>query len=63
MFIAGIAGIVVGIVNPFLSHAASTQGTLIDTLFSITLGVATAVFVIVQGVLLYSIVRFGRAGR
>ena len=58
--IAGLAGIVVGIVKPFLSNAASTEGTLIDTLFGITLGVATAVFVIVQGFLLYAIIRFGR---
>src|SRR5512137_3052212 len=58
--IAGIAGLVVGIVNPFMSQAASTQGVLIDALFGITLGVATAVFVIVQGFLLYSIIRFGR---
>jgi len=58
--LAGVAGIVVGIVKPFLSDAASTQGVLIDTLFGITLGVATAVFVIVQGFLLYSIIRFGR---
>ena len=58
--IAGIAGLVVGIVNPFTSDAASTQGVLIDVLFGITLGLATAVFVIVQGFLLYSIIRFGR---
>ena len=58
--IAGVAGVVVGIVNPFMSNAASTEGTLIDDLFSITLGIATAVFVIVQGFLLYSIIRFGR---
>lgn len=58
--IAGVAGIVVGIVKPFLNHAASAEGTLIDTLFGITLGVATAVFVIVQGFLLYAIIRFGR---
>ena len=58
--LAGIAGLVVGIVNPFMSDAASTQGVLIDTLFGITLGLATAVFVIVQGFLLYSIIRFGR---
>jgi cytochrome c oxidase subunit 2 len=58
--IAGIAGLVVGMVNPFMSQAASTQGVLIDALFGITLGLATAVFVIVQGFLLYSIIRFGR---
>ena len=58
--LAGISGIVVGTVNPFMSHAASVEGTLIDTLFGIILGTATAVFVIVQGFLLYSVIRFGR---
>ncbi len=58
--VAIVAGIVVGIANPFLSHAASTQGAMIDALFSVTLGIATTIFVIVQGLLLYSIVRFGR---
>jgi cytochrome c oxidase subunit 2 len=54
------AGIAMGIFNPFLTGAASTQGSLIDALFSITLGLGTAVFVIVQGFLIYSIVRFAR---
>ena len=58
--VAAVVGLVVGIVNPFLSHAASTQGALIDTLFSLTLGIAAAIFVIVQGFLLYSVIRFGR---
>jgi cytochrome c oxidase subunit II len=58
--IAVVAGIAVGITNPFLSDAASIQGRLIDDLFSVTLGIATTVFVIVQGLLLYSIIRFGR---
>ena len=47
--IAAIAGIVMGVANPFLSNAASSQGTMIDTLFSVLLGIATAVFVLVQG--------------
>ncbi len=55
-----IAGIALGLGNPFLNRAASTEGALIDRLFSVTLGVATTVFVIVQGFLLYSIVRFNR---
>jgi cytochrome c oxidase subunit II len=58
--LAVLAGIIVGLNNPFLSNAASLQGTEIDILFSVTLGVATTVFVIVQGFLFYSIVRFGR---
>jgi cytochrome c oxidase subunit 2 len=58
--IAAIAGIVMGVANPFLNNAVSSQGMMIDTLFSVLLGIATAVFVLVQGLLLYSIVRFAR---
>ena len=58
--LAIVAGVVVGIVNPLLPRAASTQGALIDALFSVMLGIATTIFVIVQGLLLYSIIRFGR---
>lgn len=55
-----IAGFALGLGNPFLNRAASAEGALIDRLFSVTLGVTTTVFVIVQGFLLYSIVRFSR---
>ncbi len=58
--LAVVAGLVVGLNNPFLTRAASVEGSRIDTLFSITLGMATVVFVIVQGFLLYGIVRFAR---
>ncbi len=58
--LAVVAGLVVGINNPLLSRSAAREGTRIDQLFSLTLGIATVVFVIVQGFLLYSIVRFGR---
>jgi cytochrome c oxidase subunit 2 len=58
--LAVCAGIVMGIWNPFLSNAASVQGTDIDILFGVALGVGTAIFVIVEGTLVYSIVRFAR---
>jgi cytochrome c oxidase subunit II len=58
--VAVISGLVVGINNPLLSNSAGREGTRIDQLFSLTLGIATVVFVLVQGFLLYSIVRFGR---
>ncbi len=54
------AGVVMGIWNPLLSNAASLQGTDIDTLFGTAIGVATVIFVIVEGTLVYSIVRFAR---
>ena len=57
--VAVVAGLVVGINNPLLSNSAGREGTRIDQLFSLTLGIATVVFVLVQGFLLYSIVRFG----
>lgn len=58
--VAIVTGIVVGITNPFLSQAASAEGAMIDALFSIILAIAAVIFVIVQGLLLYSIIRFGR---
>lgn len=58
--VAVIAGLVVGFNNPLLRNAGSVEGAAIDRLFSLTLGIATVVFVIVQGFLLYSVVRFGR---
>ncbi len=58
--LAVIAGLVVGINNPLLRNSASTQGSAIDQLFSLTLGIATVVFVIVELSLLYAIIRFGR---
>jgi cytochrome c oxidase subunit II len=58
--LAVVAGLVVGINNPLLNNSAGREGTRIDQLFSLTLGIATVVFVLVQGFLLYSIIRFGR---
>ena len=58
--LAVVAGVAMGIWNPFLSNAASVQGTDIDILFGVALGVGTAIFVIVQGTLIYSIIRFSR---
>jgi cytochrome c oxidase subunit II len=58
--LAAVAGIAMGIWNPFLSNAASVQGTDIDILFGVALGISTAIFVIVQGTLVYSIIRFSR---
>jgi cytochrome c oxidase subunit 2 len=55
-----VAGVVMGIWNPFMSNAASVQGTDIDILFGVALGVSTTIFVIVQGTLIYSIIRFSR---
>jgi cytochrome c oxidase subunit 2 len=59
-FVAVVAGLVVGLNNPLLHTSVATEGNAIDRLFSLTLGIATVVFVVVQGFLLYSIVRFGR---
>ncbi len=57
---AVVAGIGMGLWNPLLRRAASVEGAEIDTLFSIALGVGTAIFVVVQGALIYSIIRFSR---
>jgi cytochrome c oxidase subunit 2 len=58
--IAAIAGYLMYRLNPLMSRAASQQGLYIDNIFAITLGIGTVVFVIVQGILLYSIIRFHR---
>lgn len=58
---AVVAGVVMGTTNPFLRGATSSQGAQIDILFSLFLGFASAIFIIVQGFLLFSIVRFARA--
>jgi cytochrome c oxidase subunit 2 len=57
---AAIGGFLMYRFNPFLNDAASVQGRYIDDLFGITLGIGTAVFILVQGLLLYSIIRFHR---
>ncbi len=58
--VAVVAGLVLGISNPFLNRSVAAEGLAIDRLFGLTLGIATVVFVIVQGFLLYSVIRFGR---
>lgn len=58
--VAVVAGLIVGLNNPLLNQSAAREGSRIDQLFGLTLGLATVVFVIVHGSLLYSIVRFGR---
>lgn len=55
-----IAGLAMGLRNPFLHRVASAEGARIDTLFNITLGITTTIFVIVHGFLLYAILRFSR---
>ena len=58
--IAAVAGLLMYWFNPFLNNAASVQGTYIDNLFGVATGIGTVVFVMVQGLLLYSIIRFHR---
>jgi cytochrome c oxidase subunit 2 len=58
--VAGLAGFLMYRFDPFLTAPASTEGISSDWLFSIFLGVGTAVFVMVQGILLYAIIRFAR---
>ena len=58
--IAAVAGLLMYWFNPFLNGAASVQGTYIDNLFGVATGIGTVVFVMVQGLLLYSIIRFHR---
>jgi cytochrome c oxidase subunit 2 len=57
---AAVAGFLMYRFNPFLNNAASVQGVYVDNLFGIATGIGTVVFVLVQGLLLYSIIRFHR---
>jgi cytochrome c oxidase subunit II len=60
--VAAVAlGILAGLRNPFLIRAASREGGEIDALFSLLLGIAVAIFVLVQGTLLFIVLRFGRS--
>ncbi len=58
--ISAVAGLLMYWFNPLLNNAASLQGTYIDDLFGVAMGIGTAVFFMVQGLLLYSIIRFHR---
>lgn len=58
--LAVVLGFLAGRFNPLLFNSASVEGGQVDTLFSVLLGIATTIFVIVQGGLLYSIIRFRR---
>ena len=60
--LAIVCGVLVGRFNPLLNHAASVEGTLVDTLFSVMLGAAATIFVIVEGALIYSMVAFRHRG-
>jgi cytochrome c oxidase subunit II len=59
--VATLLGFVVGRLNPLVDRAASSEGVRIDTLFGVLTGISTTIFVIVDGALLYALIRFGRA--
>ncbi len=54
------AGILVGRYVNLMPPAASIEAAMIDRLFSIMLGIAFAIFLLVEGVLLYAVLRFRR---
>ncbi len=58
-----IAGLLAARYNPLLTHAASREGSEIDALFGHVFGVAVAILVIVEGSLIFVIVRFGIVAR
>ncbi len=53
-----LAGLFVGATNQFMPTAASAEAQPIDALFNFMLVIATIIFLIVEGALLYSIIRF-----
>ena len=54
------AGILAGRYVDLMPPAASLEAAVIDRLFSIMLGIAFAIFLLVEGVLLYAVLRFRR---
>lgn len=54
------AGILVGRYVDLMPSAATFEAAVVDRLFSIMLGIAFAVFLLVEGVLLYAVLRFRR---
>ena len=56
--LAVVLGFLAGRFNPFMTGSTSSEGVEVDALFSVLLGIGTAIFVVVQGALIYSIVRF-----
>ncbi len=53
-----LAGLFVGATNRFMPLAASAEANSIDALFNFMLVIATIIFLIVEGALVYSIMRF-----
>jgi cytochrome c oxidase subunit II len=58
--VATLFGLVVGWLNPLVDRAASNEGVRIDALFGVLTGLSAAIFIIVDGSLLYVLIRFGR---
>ncbi len=54
------AGILVGRYVNLMPPAATVEAVIVDRLFSTMLGIAFAIFVLVEGVLLYAVLRFRR---
>ncbi len=54
------AGILVGRYVDLMPMSATLEAAVIDRLFSIMLGIAFAIFLLVEGVLLYAVLRFRR---
>lgn len=54
------AGVLVGLYVQLMPIEASSESRLVDVLFSTLLGIAGSIFLLVEGVLLYSAIRFRR---
>jgi cytochrome c oxidase subunit 2 len=53
-----VGGFLVGLWNPLLNNSTTTEGARVDVLFALMLGIGTTIFLIVNGALLYSVIRF-----
>ena len=58
--LATVFGVLAAVFNPILRQAGSREGAEIDRVFSAALGMAAAIFTIVQGALIYIVIRYRR---
>jgi cytochrome c oxidase subunit 2 len=56
--LAVLAGIYAGFHDPLLGAVASREGQRIDVLFNVLIGISTAILIIVDGTLVYMLLRF-----
>lgn len=60
LILAIVLGVLSYLYNPLMRNAAAIEGAMIDQVFAVAMGIATAIFTLVQGALLYVVLRYRR---